>query len=54
MSIKRFRDLALAALLVIAFFEDFEYLASRAKAWIEKHPRGDYPDVARRLLPTND
>ncbi len=35
-------------------FENFEHLASRAKAWIEKHPHGDYPDDARRLLPAGD
>lgn len=24
-------------------FENFEYLAARAKAWSDAHPRGDYP-----------
>jgi hypothetical protein len=32
-------------------FENFEYLASRAKAWIGEHPHGDYPGAAPRLLP---
>jgi hypothetical protein len=31
-------------------FENFEYLASRAKAWMERHPDGDYPQSARRLI----
>jgi hypothetical protein len=35
-------------------FENFEYLASRANAWMEKHPHGDYPDDARRLLLPGD
>lgn len=35
-------------------FENFEYLASRAKTWIIEHPQGDYPDFARRLLPAGD
>ncbi len=34
-------------------FENFEYLAARAKTWIEKHPQGDYPPAERRLLPPN-
>lgn len=32
-------------------FENFEYLAARAKAWVDEHPEGDYPRVERRLLP---
>ena len=31
-------------------FENFEYLAARAKAWIEKHPGGDYPRSERRMV----
>ena len=31
-------------------FENFEYLASRAQAWVELHPNGDYPRAERRLL----
>jgi len=31
-------------------FENFEYLAARAKAWIEKHPGGDYPRTEQRML----
>lgn len=33
-------------------FENFEYLASRARTWVENHPHGDYPNTERRLLPT--
>jgi hypothetical protein len=32
-------------------FENFEYLAARAKAWIKEHPDGDYPRAEQRLLP---
>ena len=32
-------------------FENFEYLAARAKAWIKEHPDGDYPRNEERLLP---
>jgi len=32
-------------------FENFEYLAARAKAWIKEHPYGDYPRTEQRLLP---
>jgi hypothetical protein len=32
-------------------FENFEYLAARARAWIEEHPDGDYPAGERRMLP---
>jgi hypothetical protein len=35
-------------------FENFEYLASRAQAWVEQHPEGDYPRAERRLLPADD
>lgn len=35
-------------------FENFEYLASRSKAWMENHPHGDYPGAERRLLPPRD
>lgn len=35
-------------------FENFEYLASRAHAWAERHPQGDYPGGERRLLPSRD
>lgn len=35
-------------------FENFEYLASRARAWTERHPHGDYPDSEPRLLATGD
>lgn len=31
-------------------FENFEYLAARAKTWIEKHPEGDYPRNERRIV----
>ncbi len=31
-------------------FENFEYLAARASAWIEQHPEGDYPREERRML----
>ena len=31
-------------------FENFEWLAARAAAWIERHPRGDYPTEERRLI----
>jgi hypothetical protein len=34
-------------------FENFEYLAARAAAWIELHPDGDYPRNQRRMLPNN-
>ena len=33
-------------------FENFEYLASRARTWIDRHPEGDFPSTERRLLPT--
>jgi hypothetical protein len=32
-------------------FENFEYLAARARAWIAEHPDGDYPGAETRLLP---
>jgi len=32
-------------------FENFEYLAARARAWVEQHPDGDYPPTEQRLLP---
>jgi hypothetical protein len=35
-------------------FENFEYLAARARAWVEEHPDGDYPRAERRLLPVGD
>lgn len=35
-------------------FENFEYLASRAKTWAERHPQGDYPSGERRLLLSSD
>jgi len=31
-------------------FENFEYLASRARAWAQEHPQGDYPSAEPRLL----
>ena len=31
-------------------FENFEYLAARAQAWVDSHPDGDYPQTQRRLL----
>ncbi|HME81112.1 MAG TPA: hypothetical protein VKF82_03435 [Candidatus Eremiobacteraceae bacterium] len=31
-------------------FENFEYLAARAKAWADEHPDGDYPSNERRML----
>jgi hypothetical protein len=34
-------------------FENFEYLAARATAWIELHPDGDYPHNERRMLPND-
>jgi len=30
-------------------FENFEYLAARAKAWLDEHPEGDYPLNERRM-----
>ena len=30
-------------------FENFELLASRAQAWAERHPRGNYPASAPRM-----
>ena len=30
-------------------FENFEYLAARAEAWIASHPNGDYPAGEQRL-----
>ncbi len=35
-------------------FENFEYLAARAQAWVEAHPDGDYPASERRLIPVAD
>ena len=35
-------------------FENFEYLAARAKRWIEKHPDGDYPPTEERLIPARN
>jgi hypothetical protein len=34
----------------LAFFENFEYLAVRSKAWLRKHPAGNYPAGSPRLL----
>lgn len=31
-------------------FENFEYLATRALAWKQGHPQGDYPPGERRML----
>ncbi len=31
-------------------FENFEYLAARAKAWADAHPHGDYPAGVPRAL----
>ncbi|HXN08035.1 MAG TPA: hypothetical protein VN860_00095 [Candidatus Acidoferrales bacterium] len=31
-------------------FENFEYLATRALLWKERHPDGNYPTGARRML----
>ena len=31
-------------------FENFEWLAARAQAWIEAHPHGDYPADQRRMI----
>ena len=31
-------------------FENFEWLAVRAKAWVAEHPQGDYPSREPRLL----
>lgn len=31
-------------------FENFEYLASRARTWAAAHPTGDYPSGERRML----
>src|SRR5579859_4033033 len=33
--------------------EDFEYLAARAKRWLETHPRGNYPSDTPRLEPSD-
>src|SRR5215472_3701356 len=30
--------------------ENFEWLAARAAAWIERHPSGDYPSNERRMI----
>jgi hypothetical protein len=35
-------------------FENFEYLAARAKKWIQEHPDGDYPSTEQRLLSVAD
>src|SRR4029077_19395432 len=32
-------------------FENFEYLASRARTWAENHPQGNYPGAEPRLMP---
>jgi hypothetical protein len=32
-----------------ALFENFEYLATMSKGWIERHPDGAYPRHARRM-----
>jgi len=31
-------------------FENFEWLASRARRWVAEHPTGDYPAGQPRLL----
>ena len=31
-------------------FENFEWLAARAKRWADEHPTGDYPPDDRRML----
>jgi hypothetical protein len=31
-------------------FENFEWLAARARAWTERHPHGDYPANAPRMI----
>lgn len=31
-------------------FENFEWLAARAKAWTERHPYGDYPANVPRMI----
>jgi hypothetical protein len=31
-------------------FENFEWLASRAKRWADEHPRGDYPPNQPKML----
>jgi len=33
-------------------FENFEWLAARAKRWIDAHPQGNYPAGERRMLET--
>jgi hypothetical protein len=33
--------------------EDFEYLAARAKRWLETHPHGNYPRSTPRLEPND-
>ena len=32
-------------------YHDFEYLAIRARAWSERHPRGAFPMTVKRLAP---
>jgi hypothetical protein len=32
-------------------FENFEYLAARAEAWVERHPTGNYPAGTPRMAP---
>jgi hypothetical protein len=31
-------------------FENFEWLAARGRAWVERHPHGDYPAGEPRML----
>jgi hypothetical protein len=33
-----------------AIFENFEYLALRSKAWLSKHPSGNYPPSCARMM----
>jgi hypothetical protein len=32
-----------------SMYENFEYLAAKAKAWIESHPDGNFPSSTKRL-----
>jgi hypothetical protein len=35
-------------------FENFEWLAARARRWSEEHPSGDYPAGEKRMLSAED
>jgi hypothetical protein len=31
-------------------FQNFEWLAARAKRWVDQHPKGDYPSHEEEML----